>query len=80
VGTWKRIVFGHVEHEREGVGVGVIGLAAGAEYLGVSEAAFRKRRERSGTVPGEFRVGNQPAWKPADLDRWAGRRFEPSAP
>jgi hypothetical protein len=51
----------------------IAGLAAGAEYLGLSEAAFRKRRERQGTVPGEFRVGNQPAWKPADLDRWAGR-------
>jgi hypothetical protein len=52
------------------------GLAAGAEYLGLSEAAFRKRRERGGSVPGEFRVGNQPAWKPADLDRWAGRETE----
>jgi hypothetical protein len=51
----------------------VIGLAAGAEYLGLSADAFRKRRERSGSVPGEFRVGNQPAWKRADLDRWAGR-------
>jgi hypothetical protein len=58
----------------------VIGLAAGAEYLGLSEAAFRKRRERSGSVPGEFRVGNQPAWKPADLDRYAGRQAEPSVP
>ena len=54
----------------------IAGLAAGAGYLGLSEAAFRKRRERSGTVPGEFRVGNQPAWKPADLDRWAGREAE----
>jgi hypothetical protein len=51
----------------------VIGLAAGAEYLGVSVDAFRKRRERQGAVPGEFRVGNQPAWERADLDRWAGR-------
>jgi hypothetical protein len=56
----------------------VIGLAAGAEHLGLTEAAFRKRRERSGTVPGEFKVGNQPAWKPADLDRWAGRQLEGS--
>jgi hypothetical protein len=51
----------------------VVGLAAGAEYLGLGIDAFRQRRTRSGTVPGEFRVGNQPAWKPADLDRWAGR-------
>lgn len=51
----------------------LIGLAAGAGYLGLSVDAFRKRRERVGTVPGEFRSGNQPAWRPADLDRWAGR-------
>lgn len=57
----------------------IIGLAAGAAYLELSVDAFRKRRERSGSVPGEFRAGNQPAWKPADLDRWAGRVTEPSA-
>ncbi len=50
----------------------VRGLAAGAEYLGLSTDAFRKRLERQGRVPGEFRIGNQPSWKPADLDRWAG--------
>jgi hypothetical protein len=54
----------------------VIGLPAGAAHLGLSVDAFRKRRERSGAVPGEFRVGNRPAWKPADLDRWAGRQAE----
>jgi hypothetical protein len=51
----------------------IIGLAAGAQHLELSTDAFRKRRERYGAVPGEFRVGNQPAWKRADLDRWAGR-------
>lgn len=58
----------------------VIGLAAGAEYLGLGVDAFRQRRTRSGSVPGEFRVGNQPAWHRADLDRWAGRQAEPSTP
>jgi hypothetical protein len=58
----------------------IIGLAAGAAYLGLSEAAFRQRRTRGGTVPGEFRVGNQPGWKPADLDRWAGRPTAASTP
>jgi hypothetical protein len=52
----------------------VIGLAAGAEHLGLSVDAFRQRRVRDGAVPGEFRVGNQPAWKRADLDRWASRQ------
>jgi hypothetical protein len=58
----------------------IIGLAAGAVYLGLTADAFRKRLERQGRPPGEFRVGNQPAWKPADLDRWAGRVTAPSAP
>jgi hypothetical protein len=48
------------------------GLAAGAEYLGLGTDAFRKRLERQGRVPGEFRIGNQPAWRPVDLDAWAG--------
>jgi hypothetical protein len=67
-------------HAGPATGDMVIGLAAGAEYLGLSVDAFRKRRERSGSVPGEFRVGNQPAWKRPDLDRWAGRQAEPSVP
>jgi hypothetical protein len=48
------------------------GLAAGAGHLGLTTDAFRKRLERQGRVPGEFRIGNQPAWSPADLDAWAG--------
>ena len=50
----------------------LVGLADGARYTGLTEAAFRKRRERGPGVPGEFRVGNQPAWHRSDLDRWAG--------
>jgi hypothetical protein len=50
----------------------LIGLADGARYTGLTEAAFRKRRERGPGVPGEFRVGNQPAWHRSDLDRWVG--------
>ena len=64
---------------RPATGDMVVGLAAGAEYLEVSVDAFRKRLERQGRPAGEFRVGNQPAWKRADLDRWAGRVTEPSA-
>jgi hypothetical protein len=49
----------------------VVGLDAGAGHLGLSPAAFRKRRERAGgTLPGEVRQGNQPAWTAADLDAW----------
>lgn len=51
----------------------LIGLAAGAAYLGVSVDAFRKRLERYGRPPGEARIGNQPAWSGADLGAWAGR-------
>lgn len=54
----------------------LVGLAAGAEYLGLSVDAFRKRLERGGRVPGEFRAGGQPAWRAADLDVWAGRAEE----
>jgi len=62
---------------RPATGDTIVGLAAGAAYLELSVDAFRKRRERGGAVPGEFRVGNQPAWKPADLDRWTGRTAAP---
>jgi hypothetical protein len=27
--------------------------------------------DRGGRIPGEFRVGNQPAWPREDLERWA---------
>lgn len=49
----------------------VTGLAAGAGYLGIGADAFRKRLERQGRPAGEFRVGDQPAWEPADLGRGA---------
>lgn len=49
----------------------VVGLAAGADYVGLSPAAFEKRRQRvGGSLPGEVRQGNQPAWTATDLDAW----------
>lgn len=48
----------------------IVGLDAGADYLGISRAAFEKRRQRSGKIPGEVRQGNQPAWDPDDLVTW----------
>lgn len=56
----------------------VVGLAAAADHLGLSPAAFEKRRQRAGgTVPGESRRGNQPAWIQTDLTRWAGGADDP---
>lgn len=50
----------------------IVGVAAGAAYLGLKEGTFAKRRTRSETgIPGETRQGNQPAWLPRDLDAWA---------
>jgi hypothetical protein len=60
---------------RPATGDMVVGLAAGADYLELSVDAFRKRLERQGRPAGEFRVGNQPAWKRADLDHWAAREL-----
>jgi hypothetical protein len=54
-------------------GTWVTGHAAAAQYLELSIDAFRQRIKRQGRPDGELRVGNQPAWRPADLDRWAGR-------
>jgi hypothetical protein len=49
----------------------IVGMAAGAAHLDLSGEAFKKRRQRAGgTVPGEMRQGNQPAWLPGDLDAW----------
>lgn len=57
----------------------VIGLEAGAEHLGISVEAFKKRRFRAGgSLPGEYRRGNQPAWTAADLDAWAANDRETS--
>lgn len=49
----------------------IVGVAAGAAYLGLKEGTFAKRRTRSEGIPGETRQGNQPAWLPSDLDAWA---------
>jgi hypothetical protein len=50
----------------------IAGLAAGAAYLGISPAAFEKRRTRAGgKLPGELRQGNQPAWTETDLAAFA---------
>jgi len=49
----------------------VVGLDAGADAVGLSPAAFRKRRERAGgTLPSEVRQGGKPAWKADDLNAW----------
>jgi hypothetical protein len=57
--------------QRHATGDVVVGLAAGAGRLGVTVDAFRKRLERQGRPPGEYRAGNRPAWPAAELDRWA---------
>jgi hypothetical protein len=49
----------------------VTGLDAGAAHVGLTVAAFRKRRERAGGIPGETRHGNKPAWSMQDLDNFA---------
>lgn len=53
----------------------IVGEAAAAAYLGISPAAFTKRRKRAknGECPqinGEIRVGRSPAWPPLELTEW----------
>lgn len=48
------------------------GLAAGAEYVGLSVAAFRKQRERKGPIPGEGLQGRSPVWTYRALDEFFG--------
>lgn len=53
----------------------IVGEAAAAEYLGITLAAFAKRRKRArnGECPpinGEIRVGRSPAWSPLELTEW----------
>lgn len=48
----------------------IVGLDAAAEHLGLTKAAFVRRRQKR-PVPGETRHGNQPAFLPADLQAWA---------
>jgi hypothetical protein len=86
--TWLQLIYGTPEEWRDYVlertrdaqapgaadSRDVIGLAAAAALLGLSVDAFRKRRERDGgTLPGEYRIGNQPAWSRDTLADWAGR-------
>lgn len=53
----------------------IVGEAAAAEYLGITLAAFAKRRKRAknGECPpisGEIRVGRSPAWPSLELTEW----------
>lgn len=53
----------------------VVGEAAAAEYLGITLAAFAKRRKRAKNnecppINGEIRVGRSPAWPPLELTEW----------
>lgn len=57
-------------------GAWVVGLDAGAALLGIGKAAFVKRRQKR-PVPGEQKQGNQPAWRPADLENWAAGERQP---
>lgn len=46
----------------------IVGLAAGADYVGCDLEAFRKRRIRA-ELEDTTRIGNQPAWTPEQLDQ-----------
>jgi hypothetical protein len=49
----------------------VVGMQSAADHLGIKVEAFKKRRQRAGgSLPGEVRQGNQPAWSATDLDAW----------
>jgi hypothetical protein len=86
--TWLQLIYGEAAEWRDYVlertrdrdaqaaaaGRDVIGLAAAAAHLGLTIDAFRKRRERDGgTIPGEYKIGNQPAWARDALTQWAAR-------
>lgn len=55
-----------------------VGLSRGADLLGMKYDAFEQARKRfmrnNGRIPGEFRVGNQPAWYEDDLLAWKASR------
>jgi hypothetical protein len=58
----------------DGAGM-VIGDAAAANFLGISEAAFKQRRKRAKrgegpAIRGEVRIGRSPAWPPLELTEW----------
>ncbi len=47
----------------------IVGLAAAADYLGITVDALKKRRQRDpNRFPAEHRHGNQPAWLSTSLD------------
>lgn len=53
----------------------IVGVAAAAAFLGISEDAFKQRRKRAarGEAPpirGEHRIGKSPAWPPVELREW----------
>ena len=55
-----------------GTGTWVVGLDAGAAFLGLPMETFKKRRQRAGgKLAGELRQGSQPAWTEADLTAFA---------
>ena len=53
----------------------IVGLAAAAEFCGMTYSNFRKHRERQ-PIGGEFLLGTSPAWQVADLREWAIYRSE----
>jgi hypothetical protein len=48
----------------------IVGLQAGADYVGLPLGTFRKQRDRNGPIPGEGREGRSPTWMYADLDNF----------
>jgi len=59
----------------------VKGLAAGAEYVGLTVAQFRHQRERRGPIPGEGLQGRSPTWTYRALDEFFDTgRVTPTAP
>jgi hypothetical protein len=48
----------------------IVGLKAAADHLGMPVGTFRKRRQRTGGIPGEGVQGRSPTWMRKDLDEW----------
>lgn len=61
-----------------------VGIQSAADYLGMKYDAFEQARKRwmrnHGRIPGEYRVGNQPAWRESDLDEWMASRPRATSP
>ena len=51
----------------------IVGIKAGAEFLGMTESAFERARKRA-TIDGETRDGRSPAWTPQQLREWHAQR------